>query len=54
MCVRAPSLTYRNYYMKLFWREGPFSEEVQQLNATINLTIEDFERYNNYIIDLNN
>ena len=41
-----------NYLVKLFWREGPDSEEVQQLNATTKLTLEDFEKYWTLITDL--
>ena len=43
---------YSNYHVKLFWREGPDSEEVQQLNATTKLTLEDFEKYWTLITDL--
>ena len=41
-----------NYHVKLFWREEPDSEEVQQLNATTKLTLEDFEKYWTLITDL--
>ena len=43
--VTADSVLYREYFVKLFWRKGPTSESVVELNETNNRTLADFERY---------
>ena len=35
----------RQYFVKLFWRKGPTSESVVELNETNDRTLADFEKY---------
>ena len=42
------TVIYRNYFVKLFWRKGPTSKSVMELNETNDRTLDDFEKYNNY------